>query len=138
MRTTDPHTHGSSPTAPAGPGVSPITPVALREQTIDGERILHVGPAVLVASGSQPGAWYVVEEGRCTCPSFSYRGHCRHLAPAHLAAELDRAQAAPIATVVPASTEGKGTGPACSRCGTTGRRLLTMEMVCSSCLEGGR
>jgi hypothetical protein len=105
-------------------------PAVIREQTIAGERVLHLGPTILVASGSQPGAWYAIEDGRCTCPGFSYRQTCRHLGPARLAAELDRANAVPVAAVAQELT-----APACSRCGATKRRLLTQEMVCSPCLE---
>jgi hypothetical protein len=86
--TTDPRSNGTSP-----------TPVTLREQTIDGERILNVGPAILVASQSQDHAWYVVEDGRCSSPGVTYRRSCRHLGPAQLAAELDRREAVLVASV---------------------------------------
>jgi hypothetical protein len=75
----------------------------IREQIIDGERVLSLGPSVLVASKSCPGAWHVVEHGACTCPGFTYRRTCRHLAVAALAAELDRCHATPAAVADDAS-----------------------------------
>jgi hypothetical protein len=58
----------------------------IREQTINGETVLDLGTVQLVASKSQPGAWYELRAGRCTCAGFQHRGTCRHLAVAHPAA----------------------------------------------------
>jgi hypothetical protein len=102
----------------------------IRQQQIDGETVLYLGPAALVASKSEPGAWYSVEDGKCSCKGFQYRGACRHLAVAALAAELDRGHAVPVEAV---SAPAPGS-LACSRCGTTKRRLLTQEALCSPCL----
>jgi hypothetical protein len=102
----------------------------IRQQQIDGETVLYFGPAALVASKSEPGAWHSVEDGRCTCDGYTYRGTCRHLAVAARAAELDRVNAVAVEAV-----SAPAPGPlACSRCGTTKRRLLTQEALCSPCL----
>jgi hypothetical protein len=79
--------------------MTPATPVQstpLREQSIDGERVLFLGPSVLIASKSCPGTWHVVESGACTCDGYRYRRTCRHLAVAELAAELDRCHSTPV------------------------------------------
>jgi hypothetical protein len=70
--------------------------VAIKEQQIDGETVIFLGPAVLVKSKSQSDTWYSVEAGRCTCPGFQYRKTCRHLGPAALAAELHRCNQPPV------------------------------------------
>lgn len=73
----------------------PSAIVTLEQRDISGEQVIFIGPAALVASKSNPGRWFIVEDGRCTCPGYTYRGTCRHLAPALEAAELDRQSAAP-------------------------------------------
>lgn len=67
----------------------------LSTQLIEGEMVIHVGPEVLVASKSEPGVWWIVDGGRCSCPGFTYRNTCRHLAPALEAAEFDRKSCEP-------------------------------------------
>ncbi len=78
----------------------------LHEQTIDGFRVLFLGPTSLVASERTAGAWYVVDpDSGCTCPDRAYRGRaCKHMRVAALAAELDRCQAVAVEAVTPAST----------------------------------
>jgi SWIM zinc finger len=61
----------------------------INTQHVAGEDFLNLGTVVLVKSQSKPGAWYAIQDGRCTCPGYGYRGTCRHLA----AAEQLRAQA---------------------------------------------
>jgi hypothetical protein len=95
----------------------------LREQSLEGERVLFLGPGVLIASKSEPGAWHSVEDGRCDCDSFTYRHTCRHLAVAQLAAELDRCQSVAVEAVAPA------TCPKCDRALKPGR-----SGVCATCL----
>jgi hypothetical protein len=73
--------------------------VAIKEQQIDGETVIFLGPAVLVKSKSQPETWYSVEAGRCTCPGYQYRKTCRHLGPAALATELHRCNQMPVETM---------------------------------------
>ena len=104
---------------------------ALREQTIDSERVIYLGPCVLIASKSDPGAWHVIEDGRCTCKGFEIHGRCRHVPVAALAMELDRLTAAPI--VVSADFDpDTNDPPTCPKCclpsmaGRPGR--------CSTCL----
>lgn len=71
--------------------------IAIRTQNLNGEQAIYLGPAALVAAKSAPGSWYVVEDGRCTCPGFEHRGHCRHLAVAAEAERLDRETATAVA-----------------------------------------
>jgi hypothetical protein len=73
----------------------------IHQQSIDGETVIYLGPTALVASGSEPGAWHVVEHDSCTCESFRYRGDCRHRRVAALAAELDRLHAVAVESVSP-------------------------------------
>lgn len=73
--------------------------VTLQTQAINGEQVLYIGPAALVASKSEPGHWYIVEGGRCSCPGFAHRGRCRHLGAAAEAERSDRATAVPAASV---------------------------------------
>ena len=77
--------------------------VALQTQAINGESVIYIGPASLVASKSTPGTWYVVEGGRCSCPGFEHYGRCRHLAAAAQAELNDREAAVPaVVTYTPA------------------------------------
>lgn len=52
--------------------------VAIVEQYVNGETLLDLGYAVLVASQSTPGSWYECRDERCTCKGFEHRGKCRH------------------------------------------------------------
>lgn len=74
-------------------------PTTIRETTINGLRVIYLGPSALVASESEPGAWHFVDEGReCTCADRFYRGTiCKHMQAVALAMELDRANAVPVA-----------------------------------------
>lgn len=74
----------ATPTAP--------TSVALHETTIDGQRMIFVGPSILIHSTSSD-AWYIYESGRCSCPGYTHHGHCRHTAPAQRLEEQDRTAA---------------------------------------------
>lgn len=67
-------------------------PAAIHSQYINAgrpmdEEAIYLGPAVLIRSSSEKDGWYSVEEGRCTCPGFRFRGTCRHLRVAELAAQ---------------------------------------------------
>src|SRR5436309_1019297 len=52
---------------------------AIRELEIRGDRVMLTNGKALVASKSEPGVWYAVEDGACTCRGFSYRAQCRHI-----------------------------------------------------------
>lgn len=86
---------------------APATSITLQAREILGESVIFIGPATLIASKSTPGQWYIVDGGRCSCPGFTYRGTCRHLAPALEAAEFDRK------SCEPAVLSSRG----CRRCG---------------------
>jgi hypothetical protein len=73
--------------------------VAIKEQVVDGETVIYLGPSVLVKSKSEPGTWYSVENGRCSCKGFTYRRSCRHLAVAALATEIARRDSVAIEAV---------------------------------------
>lgn len=100
--------------------INPPIIVALKETQINGETVLNIGPAVLVKSKSTPDTWYAIEEGRCSCASFAYRGRCRHLAVAAIAAEQDRAEAESVKHPCPACGSemaiGFADGPYCESC----------------------
>jgi hypothetical protein len=59
----------------------------LKETDVAGERFMMLGSTLLVASKSQAGHWYWIEDAKCSCPGFTYRGTCRHVAAAQLEAE---------------------------------------------------
>lgn len=54
---------------------------------VDGELTIPLVGQTLVASASTPNAWHVVTHNACDCPSFTFRGTCRHLG---LATEAQR------------------------------------------------
>lgn len=54
----------------------------VREESAGGERFVRVGATLLVASKSEAGTWHRIEDGRCDCRGFQYRGACRHLVAA--------------------------------------------------------
>jgi hypothetical protein len=85
----------------------------IKQQEIDGEQALNLGFAVLVASKSEPGAWYEVRDGRCTCKGYQYRGKCRHLAVAAQALQEPEL-------------------PRCKRCGQPSAQLRAG--LCPTCL----
>lgn len=60
----------------------------VREVEIAGERFMRMADALLVASKSQPGEWYRIENATCTCKGFQYRGACRHLVAAAQIADV--------------------------------------------------
>ena len=96
----------------------------IHELLIDGERVLYVGPTTLIASQSEPGGWHVIESDTCTCDGFKWRGSCRHIRVAQLAAEYDRANAVPVVAVAP-------TPPPCPACGK--RPALAPFGQCGAC-----
>jgi hypothetical protein len=51
----------------------------IRTQLVDDELAIDLGAFVLVASKTEPGGWYEVRPGHCTCAGFEHRGTCRHL-----------------------------------------------------------
>jgi hypothetical protein len=63
----------------------------IKSQHIGDEEAIDLGYAVLIASKSEPGAWYAVQDGACQCKGYQYRGTCRHLAVARQAQEQDDA-----------------------------------------------
>jgi hypothetical protein len=69
--------------------------VSFQTRRIGSTDTICLGSSVLVGSETIPSRWYIVEDGRCSCPSFIYRGRCKHIAVAARAAELDRATALP-------------------------------------------
>ena len=73
-------------------------PTMIREQVLNGLRVIYLGPSALVASERDSGAWYHVDEGRqCSCPDHVYRGRtCKHMQAVALAMELDRMTACPM------------------------------------------
>ena len=70
--------------------------VTLRTQLVDGFAAIYIGPAVLVESQTTAGTWYIVDDGKCTCPSYAYRGVCKHQKVAAWVDEMDRETAQPI------------------------------------------
>lgn len=70
--------------------------ITLRTVKVDGMNAIYIGPAVLVESQTTAGVWYICEAGRCTCPSYAYRGACKHTAVAAWVDECDRETAQPI------------------------------------------
>jgi hypothetical protein len=70
----------------------------IHEQTIDGLRVLYLGPSALVASEREPGGWYAVDPVTgCTCPDHVHRERiCKHMRVVELAAELDRMHSVPV------------------------------------------
>jgi hypothetical protein len=59
----------------------------ISEVEMAGERFVRLSDGVLlVASKSQAGEWYKIENATCTCKGFAYRQVCRHITAA---AQLD-------------------------------------------------
>jgi len=79
----------------------------ITERESNGERILDLQYMQLVASKSQPGTWYELRDGTCSCKGYEYRKTCRHLAAV---AELRK----PVAKVLPKAPTGKAALRMCS------------------------
>jgi hypothetical protein len=43
-----------------------------------GERAEEIAPNVKVVKGSN-GKTYTIEEGKCSCPGYTFRGNCKHI-----------------------------------------------------------
>ena len=43
-----------------------------------GERAEEIAPDVKVVKGSN-GKTYTIEDGKCSCPGYTFRGNCKHL-----------------------------------------------------------
>lgn len=71
--------------------------ITLKTRRIGTMAAIYLGPDCLVESETTPGTWYVVDSvGRCSCPSYTFRGHCKHTAVAETAAEIERREAVPV------------------------------------------
>src|SRR5690349_13272901 len=70
--------------------------ITLKTRKIGTMNAIYLGPSCLVESEGKPGTWYVVENGRCTCPSGTFRGKCKHTSVAEMAAMIDENEAQPI------------------------------------------
>jgi hypothetical protein len=51
---------------------------ARRKFTKIGERPEELAPDVKVVKGSN-GKTYTIEDGKCSCPGYTFRGNCKHL-----------------------------------------------------------
>jgi hypothetical protein len=70
--------------------------ITLKTRQIGAMRAIYLGPSCLVESECKAGTWYVVEDGRCTCPSGVYRGKCKHVAVAETAAQIEERESVPV------------------------------------------
>lgn len=70
--------------------------ITLKTRQIGTMNAIFLGPEVLVESECKPGTWYIVSDGKCTCPGHVYHGHCKHTAIAETAAMIDRNEAEPV------------------------------------------
>ena len=51
---------------------------ARRKFTKIGERPEELAPDVTVVKGSN-GKTYTIEDGKCSCPGYTFRGNCKHV-----------------------------------------------------------
>ena len=49
-----------------------------RKFTKIGERAEELAPNVKVVEGSN-GKTYTIEDGKCSCPGYTFRGNCKHI-----------------------------------------------------------
>lgn len=111
--------------------VAPTTPLV--ERTIADERVLVLTGLVLVASRSEAGTWHRIQDDRCDCPGFTYRGRCRHLAVAAEATQLPRPVPNGTPSPEPEPVPVRGFVPTCRRCQQP-RTLLHGTGTCAVCL----
>lgn len=58
----------------------------LKARIVMGETLIATKDCTLIASKSNPGIWYALtwsDGWKCSCPSYTYRGSCRHRAALH-------------------------------------------------------
>lgn len=78
----------------------PIIPdIAIPTRIIGEDATIYLSDSeILVSSKSEPNRWRIVDltQHTCTCKGFHYRGCCRHIAAAKVAAEIERREAVPV------------------------------------------